>query len=494
MIRTVITRSSKNMFIYLFWMFWTLTLVVPPNVAWMPSAAFSAKGCVPECVVSVVSRTGLVGWPTLDIRQTNGAIGWSDGSPEPGTEQRAKEATHGPEGEGVGLRCDVFRFERSVHLKGLHMCPVLQIECEAAKQAEAVQEQLRLQFEQISEPSGSKRSVQKLAKAPVLLVPERVSCGCKSSQRLRICLKQFYLHLDCYVLAGCGQEKTQAHPKKARFVATFAVLSWTSAGDPWSFVATCDDQFPAHFLWQGAKKEGRTEGEEPVTVVTAKCKEPEIPEPKPKEPKESKEKAVFVQHVESHWEQSNAEICRVTHWVPGSIFESIVLPRWMQMVLMLRFLWDYVWCRVNAPNLPIWLISDTASAEWWLKRKTNEQNKCHSVICEVSWSRRYMATYGDIESFQSAQASQAKRKVDVKKPSMEGMQGIQSICSQSPSGKSLKRLSNTQSEKKSQKAMVLWCFVFQIQTLVDPGGSCWLFSAVMVRVSYIPTEPQLRST
>ena len=63
---------------------------------------------------------------------------------------------------------------------------------------------------------------------------------------------------------------------------------------------------------------------------------------------------------------------------------------------MLRFLWDYVWCRVNAPNLPIWLISDTASAEWWLKRKTNEQNKCHSVICEVSWSRRYMATYGDI--------------------------------------------------------------------------------------------------
>ncbi|CAL1147490.1 unnamed protein product [Cladocopium goreaui] len=124
----------------------------------------------------------------------------------------------------------------------------------AAKQAEAVQEQLRLQFEQISGPSGSKRSVQKLAK-----------------------------------------EKTQAHPKK------------------------------------GAKKEGRTEGEEPVTVVTAKCKEPEIPEPKPK-------------------------------------------------------------------------------------------------------------------------ASQAKRKVDVKKPSMEGMQGIQSICSQSPSGKSLKRLSNTQSEKKSQKA------------------------------------------
>ena len=77
------------------------------------------------------------------------------------------------------------------------MCPVLQIECEAAKQAEAVQEQLRLQFEQISGPSGSKRSVEKLAKAPVLLVPERVSCGCKSSQRLRICLKQFYLHLDC---------------------------------------------------------------------------------------------------------------------------------------------------------------------------------------------------------------------------------------------------------------------------------------------------------
>lgn len=40
-----------------------------------------------------------------------------------------------------------------------------------------------------------------------------------------------------------------------------------------------------------------------MTVVTAKCKEPEIPEPKPKEPKEpkeSKEKAVFVQHVESH--------------------------------------------------------------------------------------------------------------------------------------------------------------------------------------------------
>ena len=108
---------------YLFLMFWTLTLVVPRNVAWMPSAAFSAKGCVPECVVSVVSRTGLVGWPTLDSRQTNGvvwrsshvhipqAIGWSDGSPEPGTEQRAKEATHGPEGEGVGLRCDVFRFE-----------------------------------------------------------------------------------------------------------------------------------------------------------------------------------------------------------------------------------------------------------------------------------------------------------------------------------------------------------------------------------------------
>ncbi|CAL1166833.1 unnamed protein product [Cladocopium goreaui] len=49
------------------------------------------------------------------------------------------------------------------------------------------------------------------------------------------------------------KEKTQAHPKK------------------------------------GAKKEGRTEGEEPVTVVTAKCKEPEIPEPKPKEPKEPKE-------------------------------------------------------------------------------------------------------------------------------------------------------------------------------------------------------------
>lgn len=107
----------------------------------------------------------------------------------------------------------------------IHMCPVLQIECEAAKQAEAVQEQLRLQLEQISGPSGSKKSVQKLAKAPVLLVPERVSCGCKSSQRLRICLKQFYLHLDCYVLAGCGQAKAQAHPKKARFVATFAMLS-----------------------------------------------------------------------------------------------------------------------------------------------------------------------------------------------------------------------------------------------------------------------------
>ena len=57
------------------------------------------------------------------------------------------------------------------------MCPVLQIECEAAKQAEAVQEQLRLQFEQTSGPSGSRESVQKLAKAPVELVPERVSCG-----------------------------------------------------------------------------------------------------------------------------------------------------------------------------------------------------------------------------------------------------------------------------------------------------------------------------
>lgn len=133
----------------------------------------------------------------------------------------------------------------------------------AAKQAEAVQEQLRLQFEQTAGPSGSRESVQKLAKA-----------------------------------------KAQAHPKK------------------------------------GAKKEGLIEGERgaPVTVKTAKCKEAEIA-PKPKKPKEPKEKA-----------------------------------------------------------------------------------------------------------------SQAKRTIDVK-PSTEGMQGIQSICTQSPSGKSLKRPSNTQSEKmKSQKA------------------------------------------
>ena len=98
-----------------------------------------------------------------------------------------------------------------------------------------------------------------------------------------------------------------------------------------------------------------------------------------------------------------------------------------------------------------------------------------------------MATYGDIESFQSAQASQAKRKVDVKKPSMEGMQGIQSICSQSPSGKSLKRVSNTQSEKKSQKAMVcdVSCFKFKPWWIqVDLVGCLvlsWLESVIFLR-------------
>ena len=59
MIRTVITRSSKNMFILVLNVLDT-DFGGSPNVAWMPSAAFSAKGCVPECVVSVVSRTDLV--------------------------------------------------------------------------------------------------------------------------------------------------------------------------------------------------------------------------------------------------------------------------------------------------------------------------------------------------------------------------------------------------------------------------------------------------
>ena len=105
---------------------------------------------------------------------------------EPGTrEQRAKEATHGSEGEGAGAMCSTdFKDQCIWMVSGLHMCPVLEIECEAAKQAEAVQEQLR-QFEKISGPSGSKENVRKLAKAPaMLLVPDRVSCGCKSSERL----------------------------------------------------------------------------------------------------------------------------------------------------------------------------------------------------------------------------------------------------------------------------------------------------------------------
>lgn len=103
-------------------------------------------------------------------------------------------------------------------------------------------------------------------------------------------------------MAGCGQAKAQAHPKKARFVATFAVLERVLViQDPLSphvtnFLYTFIGRFG-----QGAKKEGLIEGERgaPVTVKTAKCKEAEIA-PKPKKPKEPKEKAVFMEHGESH--------------------------------------------------------------------------------------------------------------------------------------------------------------------------------------------------
>ena len=75
-------------------------------------------------------------------------------------------------------------------------------------------------------------------------------------------------------------------------------------------ITTFTDLFEANspasglcFGWfgQGAKKEGLIEGERgaPVTVKTAKCKEAEIA-PKPKKPKEPKEKAVFMEHGESH--------------------------------------------------------------------------------------------------------------------------------------------------------------------------------------------------